>query len=111
MNWDTAAPVQDDVRSIFEEKKSSRSVVRRQQGVWTRTIVDGKTHDLTFEGQNHIIKVLVQTYDVSSSTNQHCWSLAGTPTCSLSWRNEALEDNLMCVIVKLLCGSCRVRHV
>ena len=107
--------VQNEVRAVVEEERSSRAVGMRQQGAWTRweQVVERKISwtDL-WRAEPHRIKFLIQAvYDVlPSPSNLHYWGLVATPACPLCQRKGTLEHIMSCCPKALGEGRYRWRH-
>ena len=107
--------VQNEVRAVVEEERSSRAVGMRQQGAWTRweQVVERKISwaDL-WRAEPHRIKFLVQAvYDVlPSPSNLHSWGLVDTPACPLCQGKGTLEHIMSCCPKALGDGRYRWRH-
>lgn len=107
--------VQDEVRALVDEERSSRAVGMRQQGVWTRweQVAERKISwaDL-WRSKPHCIKFLVQAvYDVlPSPSNLPCWGLVDTAACPLCQRKGTLEHIMSCCPKALGDGRYQWRH-
>lgn len=104
--------VQNEVRAVVEEERSSRAVGMKQQGAWTKweQVAERKISwaDI-WRAEPLRIKFSIQTvYDVlPSPSNLHCW---GTPECPLCQRKGTLEHVMSCCPKALGDGRYRWRH-